>query len=69
MEVWFPHREYAVVPALQGHSDDRNCCHENDPGQSLIGKLRCVRYSMYMTSVFTKECVLITRSDYREKGT
>jgi len=41
MEVWFPRREYAVRQAPQGHSYDRSCRHENDPGQSLIGKLRC----------------------------
>ena len=69
MEVWFPRREYAVVQAPQGHSYDRNCCHENDSGQLLTGKLRCVRYSMYMTSVFTKEYVVIMRSDHPEKGT
>ena len=56
MEVWFPRREYAVGQAPQGHSNDRICRHENDPGQSLIGKLRCVQYPIYMTSVFAKEC-------------
>jgi len=56
MEVWFPRREYAVGQAPQGHSYDRICRHENDPGQPLIGKLRCVRYPIYMTSVFAKEC-------------
>jgi len=57
IEVWFPRREYAVRQVPQGHSYDRICCHESDPGQSLIGKLRCVRYPIYMTSVFAKECV------------
>ena len=56
MEVWFPRREYAVGQAPQGHRNDRICRHENDPGQSLIGILRCVRYPIYMTSVFAKEC-------------
>jgi len=69
MEVWFPRREYAVVQAPQGHSYDQNGRHKNGPGQSLIGKLRSVRYSMYMTSVFAKECVLTMSSDRTEKGT
>jgi len=56
MEVWFARREYAVGQAPQGHSYDRICRHENDLGQSLIGKLRCVRYPIYMTSGFAKEC-------------
>jgi len=58
-----------VLQALQGHSYDRICRHKNVPGQLLIGKLRCVRYSMYITSVFAKECVLIIRSNRTEKGT
>jgi len=81
MEVRFPCREYAVVWAPQRHSYDRNCGRENDLGQLLTGILRCVQYSMYMTSVFAKECVfakeyvfakecvLIMRSDRPEKGT
>jgi len=68
MEVWFPRREYAVVQAPQGHSYDRICCHENDPGQSLVGKLRCVQYSINMTSVFAKECVDHEKSSYRERN-
>ena len=68
MEVWFPRREYAVVQAPQGHSYDRICRHENDPGQSLIGKLRCVRYLIYMTSVFAKECVNHEKFSYRERN-
>jgi len=44
-----------------------NSCHEKDPGQSLIGKLRCVRYSIYMTSVIARECKV--GSDVTEKGT
>ena len=56
MEVWFPWREYAVGQAPQGHSNNWICRHENTPGQSLIGQLRCVRSPIYMTSVFAKEC-------------
>jgi len=55
MEVWFPRREYAVGQVPQGHSNDRICRHENGPGQSLIGKLRCVRYQVYDKCV-AKEC-------------
>jgi len=67
MEVWFLGRDYAVVQAPQGHSYDRNGRRENSPGQSLIGKLRCVRYSMYMTSVFARS--VLTISSRTEKGT
>jgi len=56
-EVWFLHREYAVVEALQRHSYDRMCLHKYDSALSQIWKLRCVRYSMYITTVFTKLCV------------
>jgi len=68
MEVWFPRREYAVRQAAQGHSYDRICRHENDPGQSLIGKLRCVRYPIYMTSVLQRSVMTMSCS-HVEKGT
>jgi len=68
MEVWFPRREYAVGQAPQGHSYDRICGHENDPGQSLIGKLRYVRYPIYMTSVLQRSVMTIGCSR-KEKGT
>jgi len=68
MEAWFPRREYAVGQAPQGHSYDRICCRENDPGQSLIGKLRCVRYPIYMTSVLQRSVMTMSCSR-TEKGT
>jgi len=68
MEVWFPRREYAVGQAPQGQSDNRICRHENDPGQSLIGKLRCVRYPIYMTSVLQRSVMTMSCS-HKEKGT
>jgi len=67
MEVWLPCREYAVVQAPQGHRYDRNCHHENSPAQSLIGKLRCVPYSMSMKSLFARS--VLTISSRTEKGT
>jgi len=68
MEVWFPHREYAVTQAPQGHSYDRICRHQNNPGQSLIGKLRSVRYPIYITSVLQRSVMTMTCSR-TEKGT
>jgi len=62
MEVGFPRREYAVGQALQGHSYDRICQHENDPGQSLIGKLRCFRYPIYITSVLQRSVMTMSCS-------
>ena len=68
MEVRFPRREYAVGQAPQGHSDNRICRHENYPGQSLIGKLRYVRYPIYLTSVFARSVMTMSCSR-KEKGT
>ena len=68
MQVWFPRREYAVGPAPQGHSYDRICCHENDPCQLLIGKLRSVPYPIYMTSVLQRSVMTLSCS-HIEKGT
>ena len=68
MEVRFPRREYAVGQAPQGHSYDRICHYENDLGQSLIGKLRCVRYPIYITSVLQRSVMTMSCS-HTEKGT
>jgi len=68
MEVRFRRREYVGVHALQVHSDNRNWCYENNLGESLIGKLRCVRYPIYMTSMFTKESVDHEWLSYRERN-
>jgi len=68
MEVWFPGRKYAVGQAPLGHSYDRISRHENDPGQSLTGKLRCLRYLIYMTSVLQRRVMTVSCSR-REKGT
>jgi len=49
--------EQGNMPSYKHRNDsyELNHRHKKDPGQSLIGKLRCV---MYVTSVLAKECKL-----------
>jgi len=68
MEVWFRRRKYAVGEAPGGDSYDQICRDENDAGQSLIGKLRCVRYPIYITSVLQRSVMTMSCS-HTEKGT